>query len=68
MFGMWDPCPHVILTYKTGLMKQLITDFPGNPIDSVDNVRRTEGTKSPRLSGNLLKWWMKALNTRPLIV
>lgn len=51
--------------YETGLMK-LITDFPGTPIDAVDNV--TEGTKYTRLSGNLLKWWMTALTTLPLTV
>lgn len=45
---------------------KLITDFPGTPIDAVDNV--TEGTKSNRLSGNLLKWWLTALTTLPLRV
>lgn len=67
--SMWDLSPHVTFPYETGLMKQwLITDFPGNPIDTVDNVRRTEGTKYPCCSGNLLKWWMTALTTPPLII
>lgn len=39
---------HIMFPYSTGIMKQqLITDFPGNPKDTVDNLRRTEGTKSP---------------------
>ncbi len=50
------------------MKQQLITDFPGNPKDAEDNVRRTEGTKYPGCSGNLLKWWMTAVTTLPLTV
>ena len=46
LFCMRDPGTHIIFPYETGLTK-LIRDVPGAPADAADNVRRTEGTKSP---------------------